>query len=59
MLFLTKEFILIKNTFLNSKIKIERETTTKTRIKNKLKCSPMSDDDTRIAEPNLEVLPLT
>ena len=39
-------------------ISIEIETTTKAVIKNELKYFPMSEDNTCIAEPNLEVLPL-
>ena len=47
-----------KNTFFNYKIKIEIKTTTTAVIKNKLKYSQMSEGNTHIAEPNLEVLPL-
>ena len=47
-----------KKTFFNYKIKIEIKTTTTTALKNELKYSPMSEGNTCIAEPNLEVLPL-
>ena len=43
---------MLKNTFFNYKIKIT------TGLKNELKYSPMSEGNTCIAEPNLEVLPL-
>ena len=39
-------------------ISIEIETSTTAAIKNELKYSPMSEGNTCIAEPNLEVLPL-
>ena len=39
-------------------ISIEIETTTTAVIKNELKYFPMSEGNTCIAEPNLEVLPL-
>ena len=39
-------------------ISIEIKTTTTAVIKNELKYFPMSEGDTCIAEPNLEVLPL-
>ena len=39
-------------------ISLEIETTATAVIKNELKCFPMSDGNTCIAEPNLEVLPL-
>ena len=35
------------------------KTTTTAALKNELKRSPMSEGNTCIAEPNLEVLPLT
>ena len=41
-----------------NEISLEIETTTTAVIKNELKCFPMSDGNTCIAEPNLEVLPL-
>ena len=41
-----------------AEINIEIKTTTTAVIKNKLKYFPMSEDNTCIAEPNLEVLPL-
>ena len=47
---------MLKKTFFNYKIKIK--TTTTTGLKNELKYSPMSEGNTCIAEPNLEVLPL-
>ena len=43
-------------TFFNYKMKIK--TTTTTRLINELKYSSMSEGNTCIAEPNLEVLPL-
>ena len=49
---------MLKNTFFNYKIKTEIKTTTTAVIKNELKYSPMSEDNTCIAEPNLEILPL-
>ena len=49
--------MLKKKTIFNCKIKIEIKTTT-TALKNDLKYSPMSESNTCIAEPNLEVLPL-
>ena len=49
---------MLKNTFFNYKIKTEIKTITATAIKKELKYSLMSGDDTCIAEPNLEVLPL-
>ena len=36
----------------------KKQKTTTTAIKNELKYSPMSEGNTCIAEPNLEVLPL-
>ena len=47
---------MLKKTFFNYQIKIK--TTTTTVLKNELKYSPMSEGNTCIAEPNLEVLPL-
>ena len=49
---------MLKNKFFNYKIKTEIKTTTTPAIKNELKYSPMSEGNTCIAEPNLEVLPL-
>ena len=49
--------MLKKKTIFNCKIKIEIKTTT-TALKSELKYSPMSESNTCIAEPNLEVLPL-
>ena len=52
---------MLKNTFCSYKIRIEMKTTTTTTttvIKNELKYSPMPEDKTCIAEPNLVVLPL-
>ena len=40
-------------------MKIEIKATTKTILKNKLKYSPISENNTCIAEPNMEVLLLT
>ena len=48
---------LYKKTFFNYKIKIEIKTTT-TALKNELKYSPVSEGNTCIAGPKLEVLPL-
>ena len=57
--FLTQELTMLKNTFCSYKIRIEMKTTTTTTvIKNELKYSPMPEDKTCIAEPNLVVLPL-
>ena len=39
-------------------MKIKVRTTTTIGLKNELKYSPMSEGNTCIAEPNLEVLPL-
>ena len=47
---------MLKKTFFNYKIKVK--TTTATELKNELKYSPMSEGNTCIADPNLEVLPL-
>ena len=49
---------MIKNVIFNNGNKHRIKTTTTAIIKNKLKCFPMSDSITCIAEPNLEVLPL-
>ena len=52
---------MLKNTFCYYKIRIEIKTTTTattTEIKNELKYSPVSEDKTYIAKPNLVVLPL-
>ena len=60
MFFLTKEFTIhiYKKTFFNyKKTKIEIKTTT-TALKNELKYSSVSEGNTCIAEPKLEVLPL-
>ena len=48
---------MLKITFCNNKIKIEIKTTITTAIKNRLKYSPISEGNTCIAEPKLEVLP--
>ena len=45
---------MLKKTFFNYKIKIK--TTTTTGLKNDLKHSPVSEGNTCIAQPNLEVL---
>ena len=55
--FLTKEFAMLKKAYFNCKIKIKTKTTT-IGLKNELEYSPMSEGNTCIAEPNLEVLPL-
>ena len=47
---------MLKKTFFKYKIKVK--TTAATELKNELKYSPMSEGNTCIAEPNLEVLPL-
>ena len=44
-----------KKTFFNYEIKMEIKTATTTALKNELKYSPMSEGNTSIAEPNLEV----
>ena len=49
---------MLKKTFFNYKIKIEIKTTTTTASDNELKYSPLSEGNTYIAEPHLEVLPL-
>ena len=49
---------MLKKTFFNYNIKIKIKTTTTIGLKNELKYSPMSEVDTCIAEPNLEVLHL-
>ena len=51
-----KEFTMLKKTFFNYKIKVEIKTTTTTGLKNELKHFPMSEGNTCIGEPNLEVL---
>ena len=48
-------YCILKNTFFNYKINMQIKTTT-TAIKNQLKRSPMSEYNTYLAEPNLEVL---
>ena len=40
----------------NNEIKMEIKTTTTAALRNELKYSPMSEGNTRIVEPNLEVL---
>ena len=49
---------MLKKTFFNYKIKIKIKTTTTTWLKNELRCSPMSEGNACIADPDLEVLPL-
>ena len=49
---------MIKDTFFNYKIRIQIKKTTATVIKNDLKYTKMSEGNTCIAKPNLEVLPL-
>ena len=49
---------MLKNTFFNYEIKVEIKTTTTTGIKNELKYYPMSEGNTCITEPKLEVLSL-
>ena len=49
---------MLKKHFSICEIKIKIKTTT-IGLKNELKYSPMSEGNTCIAEPNLEVLPLT
>ena len=49
---------MLKKSFFNYEIKIQVKTTTTTWLKNGLKYSPMSEGNTCIAEPDLEVLPL-
>ena len=57
-MFLTKEFTMLKKTktFFNYNIKIK--TTITTGLINELKYSSMSEGNTCIAEPNLDLLPL-
>ena len=50
---------MIKNTFFNKKIKKETKTTRRTVIKHELKDFPLLKSNTCLAEPNLEILPLT
>ena len=50
---------MIKNTFFNNKIKKETKTTRITAIKHELKDFPLLKSNTCLAEPNLEILPLT
>ena len=50
---------MIKNTFFNNKIKKEIKTTRRTVIKHELKDFPLLKSNTCLAEPNLEILPLT
>ena len=47
---------MLERTFFNCKIKVKIKTTT-TGLKNDLKYSAMSEGNTCIARPNLEVLP--
>ena len=49
---------MLKKAFFNYKIKIKTKATTTTGSKNELKYSPMSEGNTCVAEPSLEVLPL-
>ena len=49
---------MLKKTFFNYKIKIKIKKTTTTGLNNELKYSPLSEGNTCIAKPNLEVLPL-
>ena len=49
---------MLKITVFNYKIKLEIKATTKTAITNKLKNPPMSEGNTYIAQPNLEVITL-
>ena len=53
---MTKELTMLKKHFSIKKIKIK--TTTAIGLKNEPKYSPMSEGNTCIAEPDLEVLPL-
>ena len=57
-MFLTKEYTMLKKTktFFNYNIKIK--TTITTGLINELKYSSMSEGNTCIAEPNLDLLPL-
>ena len=50
--------MMIKNTIIVAN-KHRNKTTTTAVIKNELKCFPVSEGNTCIAEPNLEILPLT
>ena len=47
---------MLKKTFFSYKIKIKIQTSTTLGLNNELKYSPMSGDNTCIAEPNLDVL---
>ena len=49
---------MIKNATFNNRKKTEIKATTTALIKNELKYFAMSESNTCIAEPNLEVLPL-
>ena len=49
---------MLENTFFSYKMNTDLRTTTAATIKNELKYSPISEGNTCIAEPNLEVLPL-
>ena len=44
---------MLNKTFFNYEIKIKIKTTT-TRLKNELKCSPISEGNSCIAEPNFK-----
>ena len=46
---------MLKKTFFNYKIKIKIKTTTTTGLKNEVKYYPMSEGNTCIAEPNLQI----
>ena len=48
---------MLKKTYFNCKIKIKIKTTT-IGLKNELKYFPMSEGNTYLEEPNLEVLPI-
>ena len=49
---------MINNTIFNNRISIEIKPTETAVIKNRLNCFPISEGNTCIADPNLEILPL-
>ena len=59
LLFLAKEFTIDKKHIFNDNIRIKIKTTAITVIKCESKQYPMSEGNTCIPEPNLEILPLT
>ena len=49
---------MINNTIFNNRISIEIKPTETAVIKNRLNCFPISEGNTCIADPSLEILPL-